>query len=178
MRRMLERALGSLTAASIWAARKARLLRTRVREMARRGRTAGSGPGTAPRPEDAAFLNEVSETLRRIETSGDPAAAPPHRAPPLMARLRAAAGWLRRLREPIRRHEDVLLAAALLLGILAMVIHWRLSGSANVPLRGPRVDAPSMRAAHPVDGDPPRPPEVRADGVGAVGTGDRVDLPR
>ena len=177
MRRMLEGALRGFTAASVWAARKARSLRARV-GAASRGRAVGSGPGGAPhrpRPEDAAFLDEVSETLRRIETSGEPAAAPAPRPAPVAGRLEAAAAWLRRLREAIRRHEDALLAAVLLAGILAMVIHWRMSGTGHVPVQAPRgARSADVRPAIPAE----RAPGAQLGNVDAAGDSGRFGLPR
>jgi hypothetical protein len=168
---MLEGALRGLTAASVWAARRARSLRARV--GASRGRAAGPGPGGAtqpPRPEDAAFLTEVSETLRRIETPGGPAVAPA----PAAGRLKAARASLRRLREAIRRHEDVLLAAALLAGILAMVVHWRMS-TGRPPAQAPRgARSAEVQPAMPAEGEP----GVRAGSVEAAGDSGRLGLPR
>lgn len=172
MRRMLEGALRGLTAASVWAARRARSLRARV--GASRGRAAGSGPGGAtqpPRPEDAAFLTEVSETLRRIEAPGGPAAAPA----PAAGLPKGALPSLRRLREAIRRHEDALLAAALLAGILAMVVHWRMSSTGHVPEKAPRgARSADVRPAMPAENEP----GVRAGSMEAAGDSGRLGLPR
>ncbi len=141
--------------------RAARALGTRLRALLHRSRPGGSPSAASPRPapEDAAFLSEVSETLRRLGASGDPAPPPP--APATAgARLRSAAAWLRRLREPIRRNEDAILAAVLLLGILIMVAHWRLTGDVHVPLRAPGHATPSARP-DPTRREPPRPLEAR-----------------
>ncbi len=142
MRRTLETAVRGPARALAWGARAARSLLA----LARRRRGDGPRASATPRPdpEDAAFLNEVSETLRRLEVSGESGPPPPGSAT-ARGRLRSAAAWLRRLREPLRRNEDVLLAAALLLGILVMVAHWRLSRDVHVPLRAERNGAASAR---------------------------------
>ncbi len=73
---------------------------------------------------DTAFLDEVKEALRNIAAPGEPTPEHRSRAAPLGEVLGAVATRLRRLRELIQRHWDAFLAAALLAGILILVIHW------------------------------------------------------
>ncbi len=167
MLRMLEAVARGAAGALTWGARVARSLGTGLRAMVRRGRNGGprSTASALPDPDNTAFLNEVSETLRRLETSGDPP-SPAADPAPVRSRLASAMARLGRLREPLRRHEDILLAAALLLGILVMVAHWRLSGDVHVPLRAERAGAPSSRS-DPERREPPRPPEAHLQNTGS-----------
>lgn len=177
---MLETVVRGPAGALARMASRLRSLRTRVTALVRRGRATGSDRGSAPQPdpENAAFLNEVSETLRRIETSGDREAPSPGPAPG-GGRLRSAAVWLARLREGIRRKEDALLAAAILLGILVMVAHWRLSGDVHVPLRGQRMGAAATRPADGANREPPPPPNARPGDVDVdAAGGGRTGSPR
>jgi len=112
MRRTLRAALDRLS--TLW--RRASALLSE-----RRARQAGPAP-TAP-AEDAVFLEHVSEALRRIEAPGEAPAEPPARNGAVGV-LPAAAAWFRRLRERMRRHEDAIIAAVLVVGIIVMVIHW------------------------------------------------------
>jgi hypothetical protein len=106
-------------------------LRKAAAALTRRSR--GTGPAAddgasavTPRSGegDAHFLNQVQETLLQIATGS--ADASPEPGPPgvagagLRARLRRLAALL----EPVRHHEDAVLALALLAGILVMILHW------------------------------------------------------
>jgi len=112
--------------------RSAAVLRRAGAALARRARAAGRGAGgEGPRAAppsgegDGAFLSQVRETL--LEISSGPAEAPPEpgpRAPEAGTGLRAGLRRLAALLEPVRRHEDVVLALALLAGIAVMILHW------------------------------------------------------
>jgi len=174
MRWMLEKALRDVGAASLRAARKARSLRVRMGGAARRDRSDGSGD-PRPRPEDAAFLGQVSETLSRLEVPGEPGDAPPSSGP-AGASTASAAPWPRRWLERVRRHEDVLLAAALIVGILLMVIHWRWSGAG--PWQGWHgARSAGVQAPRPAGPEEAQSPAVRGPPAAQVGpTGDAAGL--
>lgn len=113
--------------------RAAVALRRVAAALARRARGSDSGPGREgePRPaspppgEDGAFLEHVRDAL--LDVSAGPAEAPPRpaqRARQAVARLRAVLKGAASFLEPVRRHEDVVLALALLVGIAVMILHW------------------------------------------------------
>jgi hypothetical protein len=112
--------------------RAAAALRRTGAALARRARAAGRGAGgEGPRAAppggegDGAFLSQVRETL--LEISSGPADSPPEpgpRTPESATRPRAGLRRLAALLEPVRRHEDVVLALALLAGIAVMILHW------------------------------------------------------
>jgi hypothetical protein len=114
--------------------RAAVALRRTAAALARRARGSESDPGregeapaSAPPPgeDGGAFLEHVRDTLLHLSTR--PAETPPRpapRAPGAFAGLRAGLRRLAALLEPVRRHEDVVLALALLVGIAVMILHW------------------------------------------------------
>jgi hypothetical protein len=121
--------------------RAAVALRQAAAALARRARGPDPGPGrqgvahpaSPPPGEDGgAFLEHVRDTL--LDLSTRPPEAPPRpaearprpapRAPGTAAGLRAGLRRLAALLEPVRRHEDVVLAVALLVGIAVMILHW------------------------------------------------------
>lgn len=94
-------------------------------------RAARSRPGPADGPSapppgegEGAFLSQVKETLLEISTGSEPPAATRRAAPEPGAGLRARLRRLAAFLQPIRRHEDLVLAVALLVGIAMMILHW------------------------------------------------------
>jgi hypothetical protein len=110
--------------------RVASALRRAGAALARRARSPGRGTpdgtaGAAPGGEgERAFLSQVKETLLEISTSPEappvPRPAAPEGAADRPARLRRLAALL----GPVRRHEDLVLVVALLIGIAMMILHW------------------------------------------------------
>jgi hypothetical protein len=122
MPKMLRSALELLFTISI---RTAKALRDGADGATLRPDGSNTAPGTGTQPAgDTAFLNEVKEPPRNIEPPGEPTAEHHSRAAPLGIGLGTVATRFRRLRELVHRHWDALLAAALLAGILILVIHW------------------------------------------------------
>lgn len=104
--------------------RAAAALRRAGAALARRERgRPGQAPGPAASAEGHAFLDQVRGTLADISAGADGATpGPAPGADPTGPR-----SWRRRLGallEPVRRHEDVVLAVALLVGIAVMILHW------------------------------------------------------
>ncbi len=127
MRRVLSRLLEGLASATRRSAVTLRRVSTVLRERIPAPEQSGS-----PAAQGDAETPHRSGGAPRLEGAAE---GPPDAVAPadLISRRRfakAGAGWrdlvahLRRIREPVRDHEDAILAAALLVGILIMVIHW------------------------------------------------------
>ena len=112
--------------------RAAAALRRAAAALARRARGSAPGSGGETPPaspaageDQAAFLEHVRDTL--LDLSAGPAQAPPESAPRARRAVDGLRAGLKRfatLLQPARRHEDVVLALALLVGIAVMILHW------------------------------------------------------